>query len=337
MAGLIGILILASLNVNAADLLAVSVQPVSKLMISAENSAPANVLSLNKSLLSAEISGRVIKIDAEAGEEIKKGKKLLSIDCRSYRLAKKQAIAALNVAKAQLNYATKQYKRNKQLVRKGTISHDLFDKAESNYFITVADIELKRSAIDTANLAISRCIISAPFSGQIVKRIAQQGQFVAGGSPLFEVIESQRIEIIAKLSPEEIKKIKKASRLRFVTDNIEEEAKIRSIIAYIDETTGTQEVRLTVPETHFFPAGLSGRLVWRDREKKIPAEYLLRRDSKLGVFIVEDIIEGVGTAKFYPLPKAKEGQAEVIDLPGDTVIITKNRFRVKDGQKIKIQ
>jgi len=39
----------------------------------------------------------------------------------------------------------------------------------------------------------------------------------------------------------------------------------------------------------------------------------------------------------FSLPNAQEGQAEVINLPADTLVITKNRFRVKDGQKIKIQ
>jgi len=326
-------LILAATN----ELLVVDVQPVSKLLINVKNSAPANIISLNKSILSAEISGRAIKINVEAGNTVNKRKKLLSIDCSSYQLAKKQAIAALNVAKAQFNFAAKQYKRNKLLVAKGTISRDLFDKVESNYLITVADIELKKAAIETANLAISRCSVFAPFSGQITKRIIQKGQFVTIGSPLFEIIESNRIEVKTALSPKEVNEIKHSFNLNFVANGIKATAKIRSIIAYIDEASRTQEVRLTLPKSSAFPAGLSGRLVWNSKEKKIPAEYILRRGNKLGIMIAEDIQEGVGTAKFVPLPNAQEGQAEIIDLPADTFVITKNRFRVKDGQKIKIQ
>ena len=331
-------LLLSPLNfATANELLVVAVQPVSKLLINVKNSAPANIISLNKSILSAEISGRVTNINAEAGDNVKKSNKLLSIDCSSYQLAKKQAIAALNVAKAQFNFATKQYKRNKLLVAKGTISRDLFEKAESNYLITVADIELKKAAIETANLAISRCNIFAPFSGQIIKRIIQKGQFVTTGSPLFEIIESNRIEVKTALSPNEVNEINNSLNLNFVANGIEATAKIRSIIAYIDEASRTQEVRLTLPSSSAFPAGLSGRLVWNSKEKKIPAEYIIRRASKLGIMIAEDVQEGVGTAKFYPLPNAQEGQAEIINLPADTFVITKNRFRVKDGQKIKIQ
>lgn len=323
--------------VTADEILTVEVEPVSRILISTNKSTPANIISLNKSIISAEISGRVINTFVEAGDEIKNKQKLLSIDCSSYQLAKKQAVAALKVAKAQLNFAKRQYNRNKRLITKGTISRDIFDKVESNYLVTVADIELKKAAIETANLAISRCNIVAPFSGQIIKRIAQQGQFVTIGSPLFEEIESNRVEVMATLSPNEIKEIKNSYKLKFVANGMQANATIRSIINYIDEASRTQEIRLSLSETTAFPAGLSGRLVWNSKDKKIPAEYILRRDKVLGVFIVKDIVEGVGTAKFYPLPNAKEGQSEAINLPSDTVIITKNRFRVKDGQKIKIQ
>jgi hypothetical protein len=81
---------------------------------------------------------------------------------------------------------------------------------------------------------------------------------------------------------------------------------------------------------------MSGRIVWSSKDQLIPAEYILRRNNQLGVMLAEDVVEGVGKAKFHPLPNANEGQAVEVDLPESSAIIVKNRYRVKDGQPIKI-
>ena len=98
-------------------LLNVSIVPLSSVLISTKNSAPANIISINHSTLSAEITGRVNSINSEAGSFVRKGEKLASLDCRSYLLAKKQAEAALKVAETQFNLAKKQLVRNQQLER----------------------------------------------------------------------------------------------------------------------------------------------------------------------------------------------------------------------------
>ncbi|MCF6190754.1 MAG: efflux RND transporter periplasmic adaptor subunit [Cocleimonas sp.] len=315
----------------------VTVTPLSDLLISAKLSAPANIISLNHSTISAEITGRVLKIKVEIGDIIEKDQKLASIDCRSYSLARKQAKAALKVAKTQFNYSKKQLIRNQNLVRKGIISREIFEKSEAGQLSSSADIALQRVSIETADLAISRCQIKAPFSGQITSRLVQKGQLVTAGTPLFKLIQSNRLEIQAKLSPKDVKKLKESPSLEFVAGDTKLKATVRSIIQTIDETTRTQEVRLSLPENTNIATGLSGRLVWSNKAKRLPAEFLIRRNNQLGVMVAEDIVEGIGKGKFIPLTNAHEGQPADITLPKNTAIINQNRYRAKDGQQLKVQ
>jgi len=323
------------------EIFVVGIQPLTDLLISSKNSAPASIISLNKSVISAEITGQIEKINVEAGDYVKKNQKLVSLDCRSYSLARKQALASLKVAEAQLNYSQKQFKRNNRLVNQGTIPREIFEKSEASQITAVADIELKKASIDTANLAISRCQIKAPFAGQITKRHAQKGQLVSAGTPLFELMQNNRFEIKAFLSPDKVIKINDLSELKFVSGNIVLKTALRSVIRTIDEATRTQEVRLSLSRDTLVPAGLSGRLEWNSKEQQLPAEYIIRRNGQLGVLIAEDIVESntqnIGKAKFYSLPNAREGQAEVVNLPESSFVITKNRYRIEDGQTIKIQ
>ena len=334
---LLSILLLAISSSSFAkdEPLTVNIKPLSDLLISATLSAPANIISLNHSVISAEITGSALSVKVETGDIVKKGQRLVSLDCRSYSLAKKQANAALKVARTQLNYSKKQLARNQNLVKKGIIPRDAFEKIEAGQLTAQADIRLKKASIETANLAISRCQISAPFAGQITDRLVQRGQLVTAGTPLFKLMQTDSLEIKAKLSPSDIVKLQKTPLLKFVTADKTIKAVVRSVIQTIDETTRTQEVRLSIPKNTQLATGLSGRIEWNSQKPQLPAEYILRRGNQLGIMLADDIVEGIGKAKFHPLPNAQEGQPASINLPSTTNILTVNRYRAQDGDTIK--
>ncbi len=332
------VFILTSSMVKAdEELLNVSVKPLSSILIESKQSTPASVVSLNTSVISAEITGRAFKIYAETGDIVKAKQKLVVLDCRSYELAKKQAEASLKVSLAQLNLAKKQLRRNQQLISKGTIPRELLDSSQAAQQTSLADIEFKKAQIETAKLAIDRCTIRAPFTAQISDRMVQQGQLLMPSSPLFRLMQSNKLEIKSNLSPVDIVSLKNLPLIEFVTANERYLVTVRSVIQQVDETTRTQEVRLSLVSNVSIPAGLSGRIEWNSDKQRIPPEYILRNNGALGVMIAENSEEGTAKAKFIPLKNAIEGQPAILERPSNTLIIDKSRYRVTDGQLISIQ
>lgn len=318
-------------------LLSVSVKPLSSILIESKQSSPASVVSLNTSTISAEITGRAFKVYAETGDLVKKSQRLVSLDCRSYDLAKKQAEASLKVSLAQLNLAKKQLNRNQQLISKGTIPRALLESSQATQETALADIEFKKAQIETAKLAINRCTIRAPFSGQVSNKMVQQGQLLMPGTQLFQIMQSNRSEIKTDLSPADAIALQNLTEIKFVTDTQSLLVKVRSIIQVVDETTRTQEVRLSLTEKTVIPTGLSGRIEWSNSKLRIPPEYILRNKSDLGVMTAENTVEGTAKAKFVLLPNAIEGQPVQTELSANTLIIDKNRYRVNNGELISIQ
>lgn len=322
---------------NDEKTLVVGVTPLASLLSTAKYSAPANIISLNHSIISAEITGRALKILVESGSYVKLGQKLITLDCRSYILAKKQAKAGLRLAITQLNHAKKQFVRSQRLLKQGTIPREFYDKAEAAQLTALADIELKKTIIESTDLTIRRCQISAPFSGQITQRMVQKGQLVATGTPLLKLMQNNHREIKMALSSDELLSFKKAKSILFGVGEKQFKVTIRSIIQNIDELTRTFEVRLKLPKKIKLSVGLSGRIIWRGTSRQLPAEFVMRRNNQLGVMLIEDIVEGFGKARFVPLPNAKEGQAATTTLSSNTTIITNNRYRAKSGKMVKIQ
>lgn len=317
--------------------LVVGVTPLARLLSTKKHSAPANIISLNHSIISAEITGRALKIHVETGEYVKQGQRLVELDCRSYVLVKKQAKAGLRLVITQLNHAKKQFSRNQRLLKQGTIPRELYDKAEAAQLTALADIELKKTSIESTDLTIRRCQIMAPFTGQITQRMVQKGQLVTAGTPLLQLMQSNHREIKMALSSDELLTLKEAKIINFVVGGKKYKSTIRSIIQNIDELTRTLEVRLKLSKKNNQAAGLSGRIEWQGISKQLPAEFVIRRDNQLGVMVAENIIEGLGKVRFVSLPNAREGQSAITTLPAHTAIITSNRFRVKSGDMVEIQ
>jgi len=309
----------------------VTTKPLSELVFATEYSAPATVVSLNDSSISAEIQGRAIKIMVEVGETIKRGQLLVELDCRNYKNSRKQAVAALNLSKSQLDFAQKQYNRNQRLLRRGVIPRENFDRSESDLLTSRADISLKEVAIESADLAISKCKIYAPFTGQVTNKMVQQGQLVNPGSALIQLLQTNKLEIEAELSPHELSKARNSNRLKFTTDSLNLTVSIRTVLKLLSKTSNTQRIRLTAPnvEPDTIVAGLNGRLQWKDGSRKIPPEYMVRRGDKLGVMVASD-----GKAAFHELRGAREGQPASVYLRSSSQIIIVNRYSVEDGQAV---
>ena len=309
----------------------VTTKSLSELVFATEYSAPAAIVSLNDSSISAEIQGRAISINAEVGDIIKRGQLLVSLDCRSYINSKKQAAAALNLSKSQLNFAQKQFNRNQRLLKRGVLPRETFDRSESDLLTSRADISLKEVAIESTDLAITKCKIYAPFSGQVTQKFVQQGQLVNPGSALMQLLQTDKLEIEADLSPQELENARNSGRLKFTTEASEFTVKIRTVLRQLNKTSNTQKVRLTSDSFNSDTtiAGLNGRLEWRDGSRKLPPEYMVIRNEQLGVMIAED-----NKARFHELKGAREGQPATINLRSNSQVIIVNRYSVQDGQAV---
>ncbi len=321
-----------SIDANA---IRITTKALSELVFATEYSAPARVVSLNDSSISAEIQGRAVRIEAEVGDIIRRGKLLVELDCRNYKNTRKQAVAALNLSRSQLNFAQKQYNRNQRLLQRGVIPRENFDRSESDLLTSRADISLKEVAIESADLAISKCKIYAPFAGQVTNKMVQQGQLVNPGSELIQLLQTDKLEIEAELSPFELQKAQSSDDLKFIAnDSLEFGVSIRTVLKQLSTTSNTQRVRLQAKDvdSDTVITGLNGRLVWKDGSRKMPPEYMVRREDKLGVMVAE-----AGKATFYELRGAREGQPASVNLRSNSQIIIVNRYSVEDGQSVVIE
>ncbi|HBL78342.1 MAG: hypothetical protein A2W90_16205 [Bacteroidetes bacterium GWF2_42_66] len=163
--------------------------------ISKHISTTGIVSAFEELIVLSETQGKVKKIHQNVGDRVQRNQVIVEVD--------DETIAAnVLVAEANFEQQKKDIERMERLEQGSAIAkHDL-EKAR---------IGLKKAEADliTARKALRDTKIKAPISGVINKRMVENGQFVAGGMPICEIVNTSKLKIWVKVPEKDIFKLAK--------------------------------------------------------------------------------------------------------------------------------
>ena len=190
--------------------------------------------------INPEISGEIVDLYIEDGDEVKEGQLLLRIKPDLYISARDRTSAAVDAARAnlantraqlaqvnaQFEQAQLSYERNKKLWEEGAISEADWESAQSAYKIAQANVESAKqgvagaefsikSAVATLNEAnekLTKASIYAPMSGTIAALYVEKGQRVAGtelmtGTDLLTIADLKTMELLVEVNENDIVRV----------------------------------------------------------------------------------------------------------------------------------
>ena len=141
---------------------------------------PGKILPLNYSKLAFEVPGKIAEIKIDIGDAVKKNEVLAALDPSEMQANLNQALAAYDLADQALQ-------RFKDLKEKGFISNQELDRANSEYLIAKAQVDLY-------TVKLEQTLIRAPFEGYIQNRFLDSGTVISPGVPILEIIDSTNVE-----------------------------------------------------------------------------------------------------------------------------------------------
>ncbi len=308
---------------------AVTVAPLAEVAIHPERDASAQVVSLNESRIAAEIAGRLEVMAVEVGQRVERGALLARLDCRDHQLARERAAAALAAAQARQGLAEQQLRRGRELRAQGFVSDEALAGRVTEVAVLSADATQAGAQLASAARAVDKCVVRAPFSAIVRERLGQVGELAAPGTPLALLVDAERIEVSAQVQAKDVRSLEQAARPAFVGLGGARALVLLRVSPAIDRQARTLEARLRFTGAAAAP-GAAGRVTWRDTAPHLAPEFLVRRDSRLGVFVDDG-----GTARFHALPDAQEGRPARADLPPGARIVVKGQLTLRDGQRLR--
>src|SRR6266850_5289528 len=125
-----------------------------------------NVEAFSTVTIRSQITGQIVKVHFQEGQEVKAGDMLFTIDPRPAEGALRQAQADLKKDEAQLVSARLEFERSKKLFESNIASKDDYDKAEANFRALEASVMADEAAVSRARLNVEYTAMRSPINGQ---------------------------------------------------------------------------------------------------------------------------------------------------------------------------
>ena len=305
-----------------------------QLRIDVEQAAPAEVLSLARATLAAEVAGVVANVHVEVGETVDSGTLLAELEAADYRLALQAAEAELTALRAEREQARTRLDRARRLGEGDYLSADELLGRETDLAVVAARIAGAEVAVATAERNLEKTRLTAPYPATVTARPAEPGAFVTVGSPMVSVVGTERIEVDAPIPAWQADTLTSGAAPVFEADGRRWPLQLLRLSPVVDPATRSRTARLAFTGDAP-PIGTAGTLRWRPDRNALPAHLLVRRNDTLGVFVVDG-----DSARFRPMPGAQEGRPFALTndagWTSSTRIVTDGRERLQDGDPIRV-
>ncbi|MCB1552329.1 MAG: efflux RND transporter periplasmic adaptor subunit [Xanthomonadales bacterium] len=160
---------------------------------------PGEVRARHEVALGFRIGGKMTGRRVEVGDEVRKGDVLATLDPGDVRLQADAARAQVAAAEADLALANSELERHKSLLDRKLISPSLYDNRLSQQKAAAARLRQARAQLDVASNQADYATLRAPQNGVIAQRLAEVGQVVSIGAPVFVLAADGDREVVISL------------------------------------------------------------------------------------------------------------------------------------------
>ena len=275
-----------------------------------------------------EIAGRIDRIAFEEGQSVKKGALLARLDAAETR-------ALVESSRVQANLDKQRLERAADLRKKGFISQQALDEAQSNYARSVA-----KQREDEAKLAKSE--IRAPFTGVAGLRQVSEGAYVAAGTDIARLEKIDQLKLDFRVPEAYLSSLKTNLPVRAAVDAYPDQnfpGQIYAIEPAVDEQTRTVLARARIANVELkLRPGMFARVILtlgvRENAVWIPEEAIVPRGQDSYVYRIVD-----GRAELVQVQTGtrKVGEVEITKgVAAGDLVVTEGTQRLAPGTAVTV-
>jgi multidrug resistance efflux pump len=239
--------------------------------------------------IAPDVSGLIQQVDVHDNQWVKRGQVLFSIDQDRFKLALRQAKAAVADRKETLAQAQREAKRNRGLGN--LVPGEQLEESQSR--VARAEVALMEAqvAVDSAQLNLDRSTIRSPVDGYVNDRAPRHQEFVTAGRPVLSVVDSNSFHIDGYFEETKLDGIHVGQRvdIRVVGDRARLRGHVESIVAGIEDRDRSSGSNL-LPNVNpaFSWVRLAQRIPVRIAFDEVPADFRMIAGRTATVSIMDD-------------------------------------------------
>ena len=329
--------------------------------------AAGTVRARASAVVSAKWMGYVREVRVNAGDPVREGQLLVSLDARDLDTSTNRAVAArdevrngipeaesaIASAKASLDLAQATFRRMKELYEKKSISDQEFDEASARLKTAQSALEMaraRRAQLDSkleqteqevraAQVARSYAAIEAPFSGIVTAKSVDPGSLAVPGAPLL-TIEREGYRLEAAVEESKLAAIRVGQAVSVKLDGIDRsfDSRVSEIVPAVDVASRAYLVKIDLPAAAGIRSGLFGRAAFALGSREvlaIPTAAVIERGQLTSVFVAES---GVARTRLIAAGARAANEIEVLSgLNAGEQVIFPVPQGTSDGTRVEVR
>ncbi len=248
----------------------VSTVKVTKTEVSAESMSAGNagaplltasgyIVARRKAVVSAKIQGRLSSLRVEEGSRVREGDVIARLENRDYLAQVERADAAIQRAEADLAESKRQARVADGLTREQIGTKDALDGANSRVMVAEAGLRQAKADAEFYRAVLANTEIRAPFSGTVVKKMAEVGESVAPIPPgvnistasgaIVALADLDTLEVEVDVAESNVAKLGADQPAEVTAEAFPDrryKARLRQVIPTADRTKATVQVKVTI-------------------------------------------------------------------------------------------
>jgi cobalt-zinc-cadmium efflux system membrane fusion protein len=196
------------------------------------------------------VEGRLIKVTANLGDQVKAGQSLAVVDSIQIGEARAEyhhAQSELKLAEANFQRTDKLYKDEIVPQRQWLEAKNAYERAQTSARESADHLHILAGSSDTG---ISTFVITAPFSGVVIEKDAVMGELSKPEGKLFTIADLSTVWIEADVSEKDLGKLAIGSPATVTVSSFPDElfkGKVSYISSIFDKQTRTVKARIELP------------------------------------------------------------------------------------------
>jgi RND family efflux transporter MFP subunit len=293
----------------------------------------ATVRAAETAMATPEIPGRILRMNFEEGDPIRKGQLVAVLDVEGTETQRAELETAAELAKTV-------YERQEKLWEQNIGSEIQYLQAKNSY-------ERILKQLEQIDVQTGKRNVYAPLTGTVERVMMRTGESAMPGSPILSIISTNDLNVVADASEDLLTKVNLRDRVmvRVPATDLEFEAPITRIGRTVDAANRTFEVEVDVPRQYVNQ--LKANLLAEVEVLDFSAEDLIvvsqdqiqqDVDGRRYVFTAEETADGIQARKTFITTGPSFNNRAVVasGLEAGDRIITSGGRGLTDGQPIAL-
>jgi membrane fusion protein, multidrug efflux system len=305
---------------------------------------------LNTVTVRTQVDGRLMELDFQDGQDVKKGEVLARIDPATYQAQYDQAVAKKAQDEATLANARNDLIRYQKLAQTEAGSKQQADTQKALVAQLEAQVQGDQAAIDNAKATLAYTTIRAPIDGRTGIRLVDQGNILhaSDANGIVVITQIQPISVIFNLPQQQLRAVNAAmvkgpvavNALEADNTTVTDKGTIEVIDNQVDQTTGTIKFKANYPnaDLQLWPGQFVNVRVYVDMLRHavvVPTAAVQRGPNGAYVFVIDDN----STVSLRNVVAGRQNETQAVITSGlepPERVVTTGFSRLTDGAKVEI-